>query len=106
MLEYAINYDYIKTVLCVYKDKPELKCNGKCHLKKQLAKAADDEKPISSDKKAGAHQETEILFFVNYEAVLFSSAFHIENQTVKSSYTNLYKFTALSTAFHPPSQLV
>ena len=40
-LEYAINKDFIATVLCINKDKPELKCNGKCHLTKQLKKAAD-----------------------------------------------------------------
>ena len=37
-LEYIVNYDYIVKELCENKDKPELKCNGKCHLAKQLAK--------------------------------------------------------------------
>jgi hypothetical protein len=37
-MDYAINYDYISKVLCINKDKPELKCNGKCHLMKELAK--------------------------------------------------------------------
>lgn len=36
-LEYVINYDYIVKELCENKEKPELKCNGKCHLAKQLA---------------------------------------------------------------------
>jgi hypothetical protein len=46
VMDYAINYDYISKVLCINKDKPELKCNGKCHLMKELAKTEDD-KPIS-----------------------------------------------------------
>lgn len=33
---YAMNLHYYQTVLCENKDKPELKCNGKCHLKKEL----------------------------------------------------------------------
>jgi hypothetical protein len=49
-MDYAINYDYISKVLCINKDKPELKCNGKCHLMKELAKASEDDKPIFSDK--------------------------------------------------------
>ena len=40
-LEYAINKDFIANVLCINKDKPALKCNGKCHLKKELKKASD-----------------------------------------------------------------
>ena len=49
-LEYVINYDYIGSVLCINKDKPELECNGKCHLKEQISKVYDEkngnEKPL------------------------------------------------------------
>ena len=37
--EYVLDYDYIATVLCINKENPELKCNGKCYLKDQLSKA-------------------------------------------------------------------
>ena len=37
-VEYAINYDYISKVLCINKDKPEMNCNGKCQLMKELEK--------------------------------------------------------------------
>lgn len=40
---YNIEKEYITKVFCVNKDKPELKCNGKCHLAKSLA-AAEKEK--------------------------------------------------------------
>lgn len=36
--DYLLNKDYIAKVLCVNRDKPEMKCNGKCHLAKQLKK--------------------------------------------------------------------
>lgn len=36
---YTIEKDYFTKVFCINKDKPELKCNGKCHLKKNLFKA-------------------------------------------------------------------
>ncbi|MCC3160667.1 hypothetical protein LJ737_25740 [Hymenobacter sp. 15J16-1T3B] len=32
--------DYVARVLCINRDKPQLHCNGKCHLRKEL-KAAD-----------------------------------------------------------------
>ena len=37
VIDYIVNYDYISNVLCENKAKPELKCNGKYHLAKQLA---------------------------------------------------------------------
>jgi hypothetical protein len=36
--DYILNRDYIAKVLCINRDKPEMKCNGKCHLAKQLKK--------------------------------------------------------------------
>lgn len=36
LINFKINQAYIASVLCENKDKPEMKCNGKCHLNKQL----------------------------------------------------------------------
>lgn len=36
---YVANKNYVTEVFCINKDKPQLKCNGKCHLAKSLAKA-------------------------------------------------------------------
>jgi hypothetical protein len=33
---YALNYDYISKVLCINKDKPEMRCKGACQLMKKL----------------------------------------------------------------------
>ncbi len=38
LVEYVINYQSISTELCENLDKPELECNGKCHLSKQFKK--------------------------------------------------------------------
>ncbi|OON66472.1 hypothetical protein B0919_21815 [Hymenobacter sp. CRA2] len=35
-----LNRDYVARVLCINRDKPQMHCNGKCHLRKQL-RAAD-----------------------------------------------------------------
>ncbi len=42
IVEYVTNYDYIVTVLCENRDKPELQCNGQCYLSKQLAKESSE----------------------------------------------------------------
>lgn len=34
---YELNVDYIIEKYCINKSKPKLKCNGKCHLSKQLS---------------------------------------------------------------------
>ena len=51
VFEYLVNYDYIVNELCENKLKPELKCNGKCHLTKELAKASEGNLKNSSDKR-------------------------------------------------------
>lgn len=47
-LHYEFNKDFITANFCENKARPAMHCNGKCHLSKQLAKAA--EKPATSEK--------------------------------------------------------
>ena len=78
-------------------------CNGKCHLMKELAKAAESEKPISSNKKDNSKQEVEILF---YESIAFLNltTFSLpEESSINSKYTNLYFHLNSCNIFHPPS---
>ena len=103
VVEYVVNYEYISKVLCVNKAKPELKCNGKCHLMKQLAKASEDEKPIS-DKKIVV-REVEVLFFQEIKELAFSKTFVKQKSAVNSAYRNLYTYINYSTVFHPPTYI-
>lgn len=41
---YQLNYEYYSQELCENKDQPELHCDGKCMLAKQLAVHQDSEK--------------------------------------------------------------
>ena len=54
-IDYLINKEFIAKELCENKDKPALKCHGKCHLEKQIKKVAKKEKkgttPFSDSKK-------------------------------------------------------
>lgn len=56
-LEYYANYEYIVTVLCINQDKPELECNGKCHLKKSLKEQTNEEQSKSAKSFPSQKQE-------------------------------------------------
>lgn len=105
VLGYVINYEYISTQLCENKEKPELKCNGKCHLKKELAKASENEKPISQDKK-NQTSEIEVLYFSYVADYFFSPTFCFSQNNINSHYLNLYKGVCANSTFHPPALLV
>ena len=101
VLDYVINYDYISKVLCENKEKPLLHCNGKCHLMKELAKAAEQQKQ-DTDKKT-AQQQAEVLFcqaINNVLPVVFSLP---ATQTPDSFYSNLYSHTGYESVFRPPT---
>jgi hypothetical protein len=78
-------------------NKPELKCNGKCHLMKELA--SEDDKPISSDKKKSSNLFADLFLL---QSKFFFSLF--SKETIKnSSYTNLYSHlnsSSITTNFH------
>ncbi len=103
IIEYIINYEYISKELCENKAKPELQCNGKCHLMKELAKASEAEKPLSSDKKDNSKHEIEVVFYQDIEQPLVTLIHFPTNSSVRSNYSNQYAYLNSSTIFHPPT---
>lgn len=103
MVDYWVNYEYIAKELCENKAKPEMHCDGKCHLKKELAKASEEEKPISSDKKATSKQESEVLFFESKTTLISKPILFFTSLKVKNKYQNLYAYLSTHAIFHPPS---
>lgn len=101
LVEYAVNYEYISKVLCINKEKPAMHCNGKCHLMKELAKASENEKPLS-DKKVTAH-ESETLFFQEIKDCFTAVLFTVTQPKNNSHYHNLYAYLNSTAAFHPPT---
>lgn len=103
VFDYIINYDYISTQLCENIDKPQLKCNGKCHLAKELAKVSNDEKPLNSNKKQTSKFEIEVLFcetILNYNSTAF---LEFESNKNNSFYQDSYLLEVTTSIFHPPS---
>lgn len=50
LFSYHLNQTYIAENLCVNRSKPEMHCNGKCHLKKELKEAEEsgEKHPVSA----------------------------------------------------------
>jgi hypothetical protein len=103
VIDYVVNYEYISTVLCENKDKPELNCCGKCHLKKELAKASEGEKPIHSDKKDNSKQEVEVLFFQDIKSLVLEQTYVQNKTSINYNYSNLYFRLNGCSVFHPPT---
>ncbi|WP_302718289.1 hypothetical protein [Hymenobacter sp. BT770] len=58
VVDYQLNKARITELYCVNKARPELHCNGKCHLAKQLRKAD------AADKKAPAGAQAKVKYEV------------------------------------------
>ena len=103
VIDYVVNYHYISTVLCENKDKPKLKCNGKCQLMRGLAKASNEEKPINSDKKSNLKQEIEVLFFQPIKSLVIEKIYFQKTTSISNNYSNLYSHLNSCSVFHPPT---
>ncbi len=65
-IEYALNKDYIAKNLCINRDKPKSCCQGKCHLKKQLAKS-DESSDTAKSESSQKQQRTQIDEFLKIQ---------------------------------------
>lgn len=51
LVNYHVNKEFIAANLCENRDKPKMGCEGKCHLKKELAKEEKKEQAPSGNMK-------------------------------------------------------
>ena len=99
VLDYQVHKERITKLFCVNKASPQLHCNGKCHLVKQLRKAAEAESkaPASAAK-------------MKFEALAPIRAFAGESfwwlpakQQYRLAAPVTYVFMVAHSIFHPPS---
>ncbi len=93
---YEINKNYITQTFCENKNKPQMHCNGQCHLNKQLQKQEKNENtPVNPIK-----DKNEIQLFCQWKDFLFA-----DSETEKNNYSPYLEkeiTPPLSSAFHPP----
>ena len=98
IVEYVLNQDYIAEFLCINKEKPELQCNGKCHLVKEIEKQ-QEEAPLTA---LGITLELYPIGFVNILEIP-SSSNHGDLQNANQFYYNkLYAFSYNDSEIQPP----
>lgn len=103
ILRVSITFAYYKIdpigfieALCENKDKPELKCNGKCELKKVTESSRNNEKAPS--------QLIDFKDILLYKEAPFSYSFRttiIKNENL-FLYLNNYSYLQVNSSFHPP----
>ncbi|MGY0392828.1 hypothetical protein ACW5R3_09765 [Bizionia sp. KMM 8389] len=99
---YELNVESIIQKYCVNKDKPELQCNGKCHLAKQLQ--IDEKSSDNSDYNDLAVLEGFFPIFNHIEFFEFST--ETKKKTIKrqvtNTYVNNYNSLLADTSYKPP----
>jgi hypothetical protein len=93
---YSINIEYIIAELCENKDKPELKCNGKCYLKKKMGEADKAEK-----QTAGIFKQIEFPVFIPHVHLSIDPKYILIENTIPEL-KNFYSHTLSNKIFHPP----
>ena len=82
--------------LCKNKDKPELACNGKCHLKKVTENSSDKQ---NSPVNTTALKEITLYNVTKLEYKLVSL---FVKKNVSFNYSNLYAYSSVQQIDHPP----
>lgn len=100
MLDYVINKEFISTVLCINKDKPELNCQGKCQITERFK---ETEKKKNNNEGMVSNKIDIILY-------LPVSINNVLPPLVKYKYPIIFEQHILSTPpftiFHPPKKIV
>ncbi|WP_072995728.1 hypothetical protein [Epilithonimonas mollis] len=96
LVEYVVNYDYISDVLCINKKKPELHCNGKCYLGKELAKSS------SEDSKSKNPAQKIIDCYIPVEISVVKTVGQRLLSGLTFTHTTDYSYLYLKHIFRPP----
>jgi hypothetical protein len=93
---YNLNIEYIIKELCENKNKPELKCNGKCFLKKKMSEADKTEKESKVVIK-----QVEFQVIIPQSQLLLNAEYIVFENPLREI-TDLYSHNLNTRIFHPP----
>jgi hypothetical protein len=99
IIDYAIRYDYISQELCINRNRPELRCNGKCYVAKEISKNTENNTKTENTKSIGIY----IYFFLTGHIFSFQDSFSkTEKKNIIQYRSILYFFDIHNSIFHPP----
>ena len=101
VINYMINQEAITDLFCVNKDKPQLQCNGQCHLMKELKKAETPVDNPSEDSKFASFKLSEFVVdqFPTIEFHTFTPILEHQSKLISSQ-----PIQVSSGIFHPPKK--
>lgn len=102
-VEYSIFKDYIAQNLCINREKPRSCCEGKCYLKKQVEKNAEDEAPSTAshkDKKNSRSETKEFLAVFEFSPLLLVAEIELSSEQIW-----FYEAFRFSGVFVPPQSI-
>lgn len=99
VLDYYANREYIAKYLCENKDNPRLNCEGKCCLKKRLAKESRDQVPGQRNQK----NEEPVTLFCWYTDTTIYSLSPIFIREVYFTFNDLTLSEFCKSVFRPPA---
>lgn len=100
LLDYQVNQNYIAQNLCENRNKPQMRCKGKCQLKKKLA--ADENQNQGNEGSTAKVKFAEVLF-ADPQPLVSITAF-LDNAPSLNGHYQFYLYSApLSAPFHPPA---
>lgn len=98
---FQLNIDYIIETYCINTDKPELSCNGKCHLADQLNFTSDDAKDGESKALLTLSDSFTPLFHQTISTTTFKEVKPFKKQA-SFLYSNTYTFLLEPKLLRPP----
>lgn len=99
MFEFYINQEYVARNLCVNKDKPQLQCNGQCHLEKQLD---EEEKREQNNPERRTDNKNEIVYDGSSCITVITPAYTTLSVTHNNPDCIGTPIDQSQTIFHPP----
>ena len=103
-ISFKINQDKIAKTLCVKKEIENNTCQGKCHLKKQLEKADEEEQ---KQAPTNTKEKVEVLYFQNQTPFDFLKVtVFYENQTLNNYDFDFYSTSFITDIFRPPKTIL
>jgi hypothetical protein len=100
---YLVQYKYYVEVLCENKNKPELKCNGKCQLAKELKNV--DEEPVKPKLPQNNKDKTEDIFLIHDFSNLISSELTYNINSYSNYNPPFLSFCFKQRIFQPPDPI-
>jgi hypothetical protein len=100
--DYELRKDFIIKNYCVNKNRPEMHCDGKCYLAKQLEKAEQEDQKQATGNFISKLLSFESEFKTNYFANFFAKKSLRIKENPNFQYAESFSMLHTFSFFHPP----